>query len=225
MDTFHYSFSIVLAAENNNPTILNPDFLVRNKIIPEDWLIDQNTPVLTTPVFSQCSFLSGISFRLEPERLTIRDLAPGGGTFPVPEIAIKYINTIPHVRYSAIGINFEKILVFNNSDEAKSFQKQKFLKDGPWDMGGSLSEFSSKFVYSLSDSQCNITFSSPLKLKVKSLGEEPKDMLILAANFHRDFKSIQEHDQRNTQIIKVISDWELDKKTFELITNKLTGEK
>lgn len=222
MEKYDFSFSVVVLAENNNPTILNPDFLIRTKIVPSDWAL--NEPPLTTPAFSRINYSTGVLFTVDPERFTVQDSAPGGEFFPVPEIAVKYIEKIPHVKYHSLGINFEKALMFPKVKSASEFQKLRFLKNGPWEMGGDLSDFATKFIYSFSDSQCNITFSSPVILKLPQYEGKPKDGLIISANFHRDFKKIKDHEERNKNIIEYIVRWEKDKSIFESITDKLIGE-
>jgi len=216
-------FSIVLVADSHNPTILNPDFLIRNEIVPKDWIVDQNQAVLTTPAFSQFRYLSGVSFTLDPNKLIIQDNLPEGEIFPVPEIALSYLKNVPHVKYYALGINFDKSLVFDSEEEARNFQREVFLKEGPWSMNGALSEFVAKFIYVFDECKCNLTFSSPVRLRSDPEDQKHLDTLILSANFHHDFKKIKKHEDRNTAIALSISDWGKDKEIFNSLTNKLTG--
>ena len=50
--------TIVIVAENHNPTILNPDFLKFNDIVPKEW--DMGQPPLCTPPISQVEYKNGI---------------------------------------------------------------------------------------------------------------------------------------------------------------------
>jgi len=223
MDKNDTKFSVVLVADSHNPSILNPDFLIRNEIVPNDWVVDQSQPVLTTPAFSQFRYLSGVSFTIDPSKLIIQDVLPEGEIFPVPEIALSYLRNVPHVKYHALGINFDKSLVFNSEEHARNFQKESFLKEGSWNMNGALSEFVAKFIYVFDGCKCNVTFSSPVKLRAASEDQEPLHALILSANFHHDFKTIEKHEDRNAAIALSISNWEQDKMIFNSLTNKLTG--
>ena len=223
MDKHDTKFSIVVAADSHNPTILNPDFLIRNGIVPGDWILDSKQPNLTTPAFTRFNYLSGISFSLDPNKLIIQDNLPEGEIFPVPDIALNYLKNVPHVKYYALGMNFDKTLVFDTEQEARNFQQKTFLKKGPWSMNGALSEFVAKFVYTFDECQCNLTFSLPVMLRPVSENEKPSYALILSANFHRDFKKTVKHEDRNSAISKSISNWKKDKEIFDSLTNKLTG--
>ena len=223
MDKRNTKFSIVLLADAHNPSILNPDFLIRNDIVSEDHILDQKQPNLTTPAISQFRYLSGISFVMDPNRLVIQDNFPEGEIFPIPDIALKYLKNVPHVRYYALGINFDKALIFDTKQKAHNFQQKTFLKKGPWSANGALSEFVAKFIYIFDECQCNLAFSSPVMLRPVTEDEKPLDALILTANFHRDFNKIEKHEDRNNAIAKSISNWEKDKELFDSLTNKLIG--
>ena len=223
MEQHDHTFSIVILAAEHNPTILNPDFLVRNGIVPEEWPINSSKPILSTPGLSLVEYNCGISFSLDPVRLKILDKAPEGDSFPCPDIAIMYLEKIPHVNYRAIGINFEKALIFEKLEEARIFQKQTFLKDGPWDEDNSLSEFVAKFVYDLPDCQCNLQFGSPVELNPTAVDAPPYIGLILSANFHHDFSTIEDHTSRNAAMINSISTWQNDKAYFDSLTDKIIG--
>jgi hypothetical protein len=38
-----YELAVVLVARNHNPTILNPDFLKFNGMVPDNWELNQST--------------------------------------------------------------------------------------------------------------------------------------------------------------------------------------
>ena len=86
--------AIVVLAESNNPRLLNPDFLERNKIVPEKW---EPKNVLITPPYATVQYAEGITisveetklqFAVDPDRLaTWRELLPG--------IAIRYLEVLP----------------------------------------------------------------------------------------------------------------------------------
>jgi hypothetical protein len=65
--------AIVVVAKNHNPTILNPDFLIRNAIVPEDWETSDN-PVCTDPV-AQVAFTSGVTITAEFNKIVFAEKA------------------------------------------------------------------------------------------------------------------------------------------------------
>lgn len=62
------SFSVVVIANDHNPTILNPDFLRTNNIIPSDYAV-KNT--VTTPPFSTVEYENGITISVEIDKLQV----------------------------------------------------------------------------------------------------------------------------------------------------------
>lgn len=221
MDNNTISFSIVLLADDHNPSLLNHDFLLRNDIITDEWTIDENAPFIITPIQTEFSYKSGVQFRLDQKRLIIKDIAPGGDFFPVPEIATEYVKTLPHIKYKAVGINFEKFCLFDDVLKARRYQIDKFLKKGDWFLDDKLKEINIRFVYQFNESICNVSLSSP---KTGNKGDEEFTGLILSANFHYDFDSINDHDERNKKIMNIISNWKFDNENFDLLCNNIVGD-
>lgn len=124
-------FSVVILAQANNPTILNPDFLKNNGIVDAAF-----TPVsvVCTPPVSQVAYAEGFSIVAEFEKLQFiderSDRIPHNS--PIPAISSKYLQTLPHVKYTAVGINLSGHRRFENLVAAKSFILSKFVKDGTW---------------------------------------------------------------------------------------------
>lgn len=124
-------FSVVILAQANNPSILNPDFLKNNSIVDSSF-----TPanVVCTPPVSHVTYAEGISIVAEFEKLQFiddkSDRIPT--TSPIPAISSKYLQTLPHVKYTAVGINLSGHREFDDLDAAKSFIVKKFIQEGPW---------------------------------------------------------------------------------------------
>lgn len=98
--------SIVILAKNHNPTILHPSFLTAQKIVPNEWILDED-PICTSP-FSIVKYKNKVVFLADPSKLQIsdNDFNSTQTNTPLPLLAQKYVETLPHVNYSAIGINF-----------------------------------------------------------------------------------------------------------------------
>jgi len=132
MKTHLILFSVVVAGEVHNPTILNPDFLAIREIVPREWGWEVAGPAITTPPFAIVRYTNGVSITVEHNKLQVADLSvdddPTGSK--ATEVARRYVNTLPHVRYTAVGINFHSVAEV--PDPATSL-KTRFLKSGPWD--------------------------------------------------------------------------------------------
>ena len=104
--------SVVLVADSNNPSIVNPDFLKYNGIVDADYEI-QDFPI-STPAFSQVAYKNGITVTSDPARVLFQQTKELSEANVVsPGIAKRYLQCVPHVPYSAIGINpkgFRRIL-------------------------------------------------------------------------------------------------------------------
>ena len=104
-----YEYSIVVVAREHNPTLLNPDFLERNGIVPAEWgwEVDRDA-LLTTPPYSRVRYTSGVLIESESQRFKAAIQNPGEYPLehPVADIVREYVKVIKHVAYTAIGINF-----------------------------------------------------------------------------------------------------------------------
>ena len=130
MDTLKLTnVSVVVAAEEHNPTILHPSCLKAERIVPDEWVVVGG--LICTPPFSIVEYANGIAFRVESNRLQIIDGAPAGAgkASPAPEIAVKSVRALPHVRYTAVGINF---MAFQELNDPDAYVIRRFLSAGSW---------------------------------------------------------------------------------------------
>ena len=97
--------SVVLVATSNNPSIINPDFLLHNDIVREDLVLAGDA--VSTPVYSQVSYQGGLAVRADPERVVFVHSASGPilSDADSPRMAARYVQAVPHVPYRAVGIN------------------------------------------------------------------------------------------------------------------------
>ncbi len=105
--------SVVLVADSNNPSIINPDFLKYNGIVDPSFEV-KDFPI-STPAFSQVAYKNGITVTSDPARVLIQQSKElTKANMMSPGIAKRYLQCVPHVPYSAIGINpkgFRRMLV------------------------------------------------------------------------------------------------------------------
>ena len=97
--------SIVLVAEDNDPSIINRDFLDRFEILVGEWEVVQ--PTFSTPMFSQVTFSEGLSVASAPNVVMFSQSASGLNVDDVviPDVATRYMAAVPNVHYSGYTIN------------------------------------------------------------------------------------------------------------------------
>ena len=117
--------SIVVLAEAHNPSILHPAFLAAQHIVPPDW--QPAEPPVSSPAISIVKYTSGITFLAELNKLMVRDDAPTDHS-PVPDLVAKYVEHLPHVHYSAVGVNTSGFIECPNPER---WVVERFLKTGP----------------------------------------------------------------------------------------------
>lgn len=199
-------FSIVITGTAHNPTILNPDFLARWEIVPEEWGWKLGASTLTTPAFSQVQYESGVVITVEPGKLQIQDAGDerDPASSRIGHIAKAYVSQLPHVPLAAIGLNFNCLLPY---DEPKKYLRERFLRDGPWDSEAhSVQAFGLRLRYELDDGRLTLALDSG----TANPQEDGERMAVVTANgnLHRQLDS----DTSNSQLPRIIggvrNDWE-----------------
>ena len=122
--------SVVLVANQNDPSILNPDFLRYNGIVDET--LKPAQPPMSTPMFSQVTFEGDIAVRAEPNRFVFEQKGQplGEDACVVPEFAGRFVQTVSHIPYTAIGINAKSFRPPN--DKSQYSVADTLLDGGKW---------------------------------------------------------------------------------------------
>ena len=199
-------FSVVVVGKAHNPTILNPDFLALQRIVPEDWKVVQT---ITTPPLSMVRYENGISITVESEKLQLVDL--GAGENPVQSeasvIASHYVRTLPHVRYTAVGTNFQSVAETSSPEIAL---KNRFLKSGPWDSDAHPVEaVGIRLVYPFSSGRLVLSFDAGEAKGEDAEAGEAKRVIITNANFHRECEGYPSDHQVLEHLGHVADDWSM----------------
>lgn len=172
-------FSVVVVANDHNPTILNPDFLGRTQIVRDDWNWRVIGQPITTPAISNVQYDSKVVVTVEPMKLQVSDNS--GGSIEqnhTIDIVSNYVSSLPHVQYSALGINFTATTMVNDAVE---FLISRYLKDGAWNSNqNKMQGVGYKFTYELENGF--ITFS--IDRGGRAGVENP--VVVTRANFHRN---------------------------------------
>ena len=198
----------MVTADDHNPTILNPCFLEREGIVRSEWgwnLADTN---FTTPPVAMVSYDSRVNITLEIKKLQVTDSnCTSPSESKAGEIVNSYLRVLRHIPYKAIGINFQYIIDYTNPD---AFMKRHFLRKGKWDTNcHPLRRLGLRFVYPLDNGRIRMSLDS-----ARISGDDPKDVISVSTNFHRDCVSQTSADK---QIIEYLKNFESDWKRSNLI--------
>lgn len=172
-------FSVVVVAHDHNPTILNPDFLGRNEIVRDDWNWRVVGQPITTPAISTVQYDSKVAVTVEPMKLQVSDSSGGNiDQNHSTQIVSNYVSSLPHVPYSALGINFTATTIV---DDAVEFLITRYLKTGAWNSKqNKMRAVGYKFTYELANGF--ITFS----IDKGGRAGIAKPVVVTRANFHRN---------------------------------------
>jgi len=182
MEMIRLNLSVVVVAESHNPSILHPSFLTSQKIVPPEW--DLAEPPICTPPFSVIKYRNGIVFSVEQNKFQILQspVTDDWRETRIHKLAKKYIKKLPHVRYTAVGLNTAVALPHQR---AGWFLAERFFKIDKC-TGGRLKPESAAFklVYPLRRSATLNVGCDPGRVKDGEGGE--KEAIIVQANYHHE---------------------------------------
>lgn len=201
--------SCVVVADQHNPSILNPDWLVKTEIIDPEWKLAD--PSITTPLLARCFYVNKVQLVLEPNKLTVSSLPAdnNGLSGELPRIVRKYVEALPHIPYKQLGNNFR---FSTDMQDVLSKLKNKLIKEGNWNTDD-ISKIKTTFQYFCNDYRINLTVES------SDAGEEGKtskeaSTLILDFNYHRELDDL-------SSLMHGIDSWQNDYENAMRRTKKI----
>lgn len=208
--------SIVLAARNHNPTILNSDFLKRNAIIPEEWQLSE-PPICIEPI-AQVKFQTGVHILAQPDRVVFSRASTSQESDlqdNLADIVIRYIDTLPHVNYLAVGINPSGYVVFDSDDYAWNYLRDSFLAAGEWrDCAEGLVHASLQLFYKIDRGHLTLGISQ------SKVSDSSLPCLLFSGNFHRDVKEDNVQNSRLEDVRTIVKGWHTDMTFFTAIVRE-----
>ena len=207
--------AVVLAAQSNNPSIINPDFLRNNKIVDADLSI-QGDPI-SSPLFSQVTFERGIVVNALPDRVSFQQTGDSlaSGDILCPEIAKRYVEKVPHVPYSAIGINPKGYRYL--SDEVEEKVSNILIKSAKLSFRDVTPEVHLKTIYQYDTRKIVLDIA---EATMKKNNEPEIPIILFQANIHRDIPSTIEQQERIKKIADILTSWEDDLSDFNALVKK-----
>ena len=208
-------FSVVLVATENNPSILNLDFLKYNEIVDPDWQV-QGSPV-SGPVFAQVSFEGGFTITADQQRVIFDQKT--GGKLVASEVAKRYFQQVPHVPYFGIGINPKFFL--RSTGEHLSLRDSVVRDQGAWmSFKDAAPTVQLKLVYRYEDEAR--TISLDVAQIEPTIDDQTVSGILFQANVHRDVDGTNAQ-ARNKHIQSILDRWEDDLEDVRLLSKTLLG--
>jgi hypothetical protein len=196
--------SIVVVAQNHNPTILNPDFLSRNEIVPADWNLAQ-APVCIEPL-AHVQYANGISVVSEPQKIVFTQHSEllEQETIVIAEMVRKYINAVPHVDYRGLGINPKGDIAFKTEEESRRYIMERLIAPGPWqDYGEAPVRGSAAFVFQLGEARLHLKIQAVRRNVPGGIGPP---VVVFLGNYHYDFTSVPRNNLLEV-LNKALDNW------------------
>ena len=213
------NFSIVVTAEHHNPTILNPDFLARQDIVPDDWGWELGDRVLSTPLLAQVSYTNAVSLLCDQAKLQILDARPSvnPAESKITQIALSYVRVLHHVRYTAVGINFNGAI---ERDSPQAALIDRFLAQGFWNNEQNrLQDVALHLFYPVEDGRLRVGLESGEIREPSESGQESvRSAIVVGANFHHGLSADNTVDKIGAIVERSPAYW---RQLAELITPML----
>jgi len=208
--------SIVVVGRNHNPSILNPDFLKYNGIVPGDWELAQ--PPLCTEMVSQVVFKNGVATLSQQDKIIFTEMfgPDGSGTTEAPEIARRYLENVPHVTYQAVGVNPKGHVEFDSERAALGCLRDTFLAKGTWlEFGKGLHQAGVKFTYELENRTLNLT----VETGTIGAGPDSTAVIVFGANFHHELGGDTTKERLESGLDEMAK-WEADVEDFRNLVER-----
>ena len=207
--------AVVLVAQSNNPSIINPDFLRHNEIVNADLAL-QGDPI-TSPLFSQVTFERGIVVNALPDRVSFQQTGDFLTTEDIlcPEIAKRYVEKVPHVPYSAIGIN-PKCYRYSSAEVPEKVSNI-LIKSEDMSFKDVTPEVHLKTIYQYDTKKIALDIAEATMEK-NNTPEVP--IILFQANIHRDIPSTMNQQDRIKTISDILASWENDLSDFDALVKK-----
>ena len=203
------AFSVVLVADNVEPSTINPDFLRYNDIVGSD--LQTNQPPFSTPVFSQVVFEGGLAVTAQPDRLDFiqqgealtEDLA-------VADMATRFLEKVPHLPYKAIGLNLTGFRHVESGSIGGGVASA-LIEGGKWMAFENVAPtVLLKAVYSYGNKQIMMDVHDTRKQESDSSSSPG---LLFAVNIHRDIGET-DRARRIARLMSILSGWQDDLSDF-----------
>ena len=167
----------VVVAESHNPSIVTKEWLAQYELVSGEVTNFVHTPPLSVVEYGK----GGLFIQVDAQRLLVRQR--GEGLVPeqieVPRITKTYVDLLPHVPYTAHGVNFHGYFAFDSEPDAVAFVRKRFLVPNSVkiaDVASGAIRLGIKASYRWERAECTL-FGEPT-------GHDSKGRVLVSLNYH-----------------------------------------
>lgn len=214
-----YEFSVVLLARNQNPTLLNWDFLRYSGIVPQDWELAA-TPTYTQQG-NQLIFNNGLRIVSDSSRTVFLEnvIAKPSNDILAAKIAQLYTQVLPYAEYEGMGINVTGIVTFREQPQiAQSYLAKNLLAYGNWlEFGTQVAKVDLNIAYTLEQGNLNLQIN---QIEIQQEEQEGKIPAIrFFGNFDYALPQVQLTDRLGI-LQNILYQWESHIESFTNLINQ-----
>ena len=210
--------SFIILSRNNNPSLLTPDFLRNNKIVKDDWVVDST---FTTDRVSQTVYENEFRIFMQPDRVLFEQFIEDGYSkdkFELKEVVYNFLEALPHINYTALGINPFGHIIFDSQEELDDYIFNHIILPGDWKKFNQQNpEISMVFKYPFEDYNIQVSIENvgvyETKKKTENLG------VLFEGNIHREFDAQQKNEDRLQSLKNRVELWADDVDTYISLIN------
>jgi len=207
---------VTIGAKRHNPSILNPDFLKINQIVPSEWELAES-PICVEP-HSEVSFTNGIKIVAEFEAISFSEAVNPDNELDlcVPSMAKSYIELLPHVDYTGAGIEIRGDISMSES-EVDDFFFRKLVRRGTWNqIDGRSARVGLRVYYPIENGHLILTIAPAARE-----AEEGRLLTVLFfGGILRRQANAEDQPRRFGQVLDFISHWSGDIDLYLKVVNE-----
>ncbi|MGB7412866.1 MAG: hypothetical protein WA902_01540 [Thermosynechococcaceae cyanobacterium] len=212
--------AFVVAVRQQDPTLINPEFLHYSGIIPEAWELAQQ-PVRSAQA-SQIRFKNGVSVMAYPQRTVfVEPFRPEGEEQLIPGIVQRYTEILRNLELQAFGLNLQGFVPFNQGPEAaRTYLNQTLLASGPWQhIGNAPVQSQLNFSYQFDRNRLSLSVQEA----ALQLPEQQRVPIVMfAGNFENDLRSVAD-TERLAHLHQLLLSWPQDLATYQHVVQQFLG--
>ncbi|MEN9519107.1 MAG: hypothetical protein RLZZ381_1695 [Cyanobacteriota bacterium] len=212
--------SLVIAAQDLIPAVINQDFLKFSGIIPQDWELVK--PPIVNPNFAQLNFTNGVGITVQPRMISLSESLNNKQwqDITIHQVAEKYLKKLPHAEYMSLSFSPKILLPFPDAPEAvRQYITESLLGSGTWKyIGKAPLQAGINLMYHLERCQMTISIS---EAKLQKPQETPIAAVLFSGNFNYNVNLKQAQlSSKFTQMINFLNYWRTDLEEFREIVNQ-----